>query len=344
MKILFDERQLLHAPLDYFRQGKQIPHPEQPQRAVLLRDALVADGHRLVQPGDHGTGPIKAVHDAGYVDFFETAWERWAAYADGDTIAVPNYHVSHGLNRLPTGIVGQLGYYTTDTACPVTPGTRDAIYWSAQAAIDGAHRLIGGEDLVYSLCRPPGHHASRMNSNGFCFFNNAAIAAHHLRQKFERVMILDIDTHAGQGTQDIFYERGDVFFVSIHVDPSDYPPFFACYADERGRGAGLGASLNIVLDKGTEEPDILAGVDQMVAAAREFQADAVVVSLGFDMATDDPLSELTFSGTGFEGAAARIMALNLPTLLVQEGGYLGPSLANNAVQFLRAAETARRDI
>lgn len=341
MKLIFDERQLLHAPADYFRQGRPVPHPEQPQRATLLRDALVADGHDWIKPQDHGLEPIKAVHDEGYVEFYETAWDRWSEYADPGTIAVPNYHISHGHNRLPKGIVGQLGYYSTDTACPVMDGTQEAIYWSAQTAIDGAQQLMENEDLIYALCRPPGHHASRGNSNGFCFFNNAAIAAHHLRQKYDRVAIIDIDTHAGQGTQDIFYERGDVLFASIHVDPSDYPPFFACYGDERGSGAGLGASFNCVLDKGSAEDVILAGIDQLIDATRTFDAQAVVVSLGFDMATDDPLSELTFSGDGFVGAAGRIMALNLPTLLVQEGGYLGPSLSNNAVRFLRAAEDAK---
>ena len=288
MKILFDERQLLHAPETYFRQGVAIKHPEQPERALLLRDALIADGHELTQTSNHGSAPIKAVHNTDYVEFYDTAWDRWVEYGGADTIAVPNYHISHGINRLPKGIVGQLGYYTTDTACPVTDGTKEAIYWSAQTAIDGANRIMEGEDLIYSLCRPPGHHASRGNSNGFCFFNNAAIAAHHLRD-------------------------------------------------------GLGASLNITLDKGSNEIAVLAGIDQMIAASINFGAQAIVVSLGFDMATDDPLSELNFSGDGFVGAAERIMALNLPTLLVQEGGYLGPSLSNNAVRFLRTAEAARKN-
>jgi acetoin utilization deacetylase AcuC-like enzyme len=338
MKVIFDERQLLHAPETYFRQGIAIEHPEQPERAILLRDALISDGHQLTPPLDHGAVPIKAVHSPDYVDFFDTAWDRWVAYAGTNIIAVPNYHISHGINRLPKGIIGQLGYYSTDTACPVTDGTKHAIYWSAQTAIEGANRIMEGESLIYSLCRPPGHHASRSNSNGFCFFNNAAIAAHHLRQKYTRVAIIDIDTHAGQGTQDIFYERSDVLFTSIHVDPSDYPPFFACYPDEIGSGDGLGASFNIALDKGSSEGTILAGIDKIIAMTKTFEAEVIVVSLGFDMATNDPLSQLNFSGAGFIGAAERILALNLPTLLVQEGGYLGPSLTNNAVQFLRAAE------
>ena len=344
MRIIFDERQLLHAPASYFRQGVTIAHPEQPERAILLRDALITDGHVLTLPSDHGETPIKAVHNIDYVDFYNTAWVRWVEYGGNYSMAVPNYHISHGINRLPKGVVGQLGYYTTDTSCPVTNGTKDAIYWSAQTAIEGAKQIMEGESLIYSLCRPPGHHASRGNSNGFCFFNNAAIAAHHLRQKYTRVAIIDIDTHAGQGTQDIFYERGDVLFASIHVDPSDYPPFFACYPDECGIGGGLGASINIVLDKGSNESSILEGIDHMTAVTKAFGAEVIVVSLGFDMATDDPLSELIFSGDGFVGAAERIMALNLPTLLIQEGGYLGPSLSNNAVRFLHAAESTQNNL
>ena len=150
--------------------------------------------------------------------------------------------------------------------------------------------------------------------------------------------------HAGQGTQDIFYDRSDVLFTSIHVDPSDFPPFFACYPDEKGIGDGLGASLNITLEKGSNEKKVLEGIDQMITATRTFGAEALVISLGFDMASDDPLSELIFSSDGFMCAAERIIALKLPTLLVQEGGYLGPSLSNNAVRFLRAAEAAQNNI
>jgi acetoin utilization deacetylase AcuC-like enzyme len=343
MKVIFDERQLLHAPEAYFRQGITIKHPEQPERAILLRDALIADGHVLTHPSDNGEAPIKAVHNSDYVNFFNTAWVRWMEIYGNNRNAVPNYHISHGINRLPKGIVGQLGYYATDTSCPVTDGTKDAIYWSAQTAIEGAKWIMEGENLIYSLCRPPGHHASRGNSNGFCFFNNAAIAAHHLRHKYKRVAIIDIDTHGGQGTQDIFYDRGDVLFASVHVDPSDYPPFFACYPDECGIGEGLGASINITLDKGSNENTVLEGIDHIAAMTKAFGAEVIVVSLGFDMATDDPLSKLIFSGDGFVGAAERIIALNLPTLLVQEGGYLGPSLSNNAVRFLHAAETAQNN-
>ncbi|MEM0922540.1 MAG: histone deacetylase family protein [Pseudomonadota bacterium] len=340
MLMIFDERQLRHRPETYFRQGIFIDHPEQPERAVQIRDRLLAEGHALTAPSDHGAAPIEAVHDPAYVAFHQTARAEWEAAISAPGPAVPNYHTSRRLSRPPLGIVGKLGYYATDTACPVTEGSWDAAYWSAQTAIEGAERVMAGTQCIYSLCRPPGHHAYRDASNGFCFFNNAAIAAQHLRRRFGRVAILDIDTHAGQGTQDIFYARGDVFVGSIHRDPAAYPPFFAGYADETGEGEGQGCHLNICLDAEAEDATILAELSGMIDQAEAFGAEALVVSLGFDMAEDDPLSEVRLSSAGFAEAARRLMAMALPTVLVQEGGYLGPSLAENAAIFITAADEA----
>ncbi len=341
MKVVFDERQLLHAPKEYFRQGAFIPHPEQPQRAILLRDALVAEGHALVRPADHGRGPIEAVHTPAYVAFHETCWPRWVAEKGPDLPAVPNYHAFRGISRVPKGVVGELGFYSSGTSCAIVEGTWEAIYWSAQAAIDAAARVAGGESLVYALCRPPGHHAHADCSNGFCFFNNAAIAANLLSQRFPRVALVDIDTHGGDGSMEIFYERGDVFFASIHTDPSDYTPYFLCYPDETGAGAGEGTTLNCALDPGSDLETILARFEGMMAAVEAFRPEALVISLGFDMAEDDPLSLVGMTTAGFEAMARRLIGLGLPTVLVQEGGYLGPSLANNAVAFLAEAEKTR---
>ncbi|MEO1190628.1 MAG: histone deacetylase family protein [Pseudomonadota bacterium] len=341
MKIIFDERQLLHAPESYFRQGQIVPHPEQPQRAVLLRDALLQSGHSLETPRDHGRDPITAVHTPGYVAFHETAWERWVAEKGPDLPAVPNYHSFRGISRLPEGLIGQLGYYSSGTSCPIVKGTWEAIYWSAQSAIEAAEAAIEGADLIYALCRPPGHHAHADASNGFCFFNNAAIAAQHLRRRFDRVALIDIDTHAGDGSLEIFYERGDIFFGSIHTDPTNYTPFFLAYPDERGAGEGAGASLNVCLAPGSDQAHILERFEEILTATRAFQPDALVVSLGFDMSEDDPLSLLGMKTSGFEATARGLIGLGLPTVLVQEGGYLGPSLANNAVAFLAASANAR---
>ena len=340
VRLVFDQRQLLHRPESYFRQGAFVPHPEQPERAVLLRDRLLRDGHLLTAPRDHGMAPILAVHDADYVTFLQTAWARWCAIFEGDRPAVPNYHTSRRRGRRPEGVVGQFGYHSTDTACPITAGTWEAIYWSAQSAIEGAERILAGEPLVYALCRPPGHHAYLDSSSGFCFLNNAAIAARHLQQRYARVAILDVDTHAGQGTQDIFWQDGSVLYASMHLHPGDYPPYFAGYDDEVGAEAGERATMNVTLSKGADDAAILAALDALLAAVRRFEADAVVVSLGFDMSADDPLAEVAFSSEGFAEAARRIASLVRPTLLIQEGGYLGPSLSENAATFLSAIETA----
>lgn len=340
MRFFFDERQLAHAPEHYFRWGSPVPHPEQPERAVLLRDALLAAGHVLEKPGDFGQGPIKAVHDPEFVDFFKDARARWDQAVGPDAPAVPNYHTARTSAWRPTGVVGQLGYYSTGTSCPVTHGTWEAIYWSAQSAVAAADLVMKGERIAYGLSRPPGHHAYRDATDGFCFFNNAAIAAQHIRQRFERVTVLDIDTHAGNGTLSIFFSRGDVQVISMHVDPSDYPPYFNGYPHETGEGAGEGTSLNVTLSPGAEEAMVLRSFGACIDALRDFAPEAVVVSLGFDLSEDDPLSVVKFSSQGFVEMAGAIMDLGLPTVLIQEGGYLGPSLSKNAVAFLEACDGA----
>uniref|UniRef100_UPI003BAD1F53 histone deacetylase family protein n=1 Tax=Stappia sp. TaxID=1870903 RepID=UPI003BAD1F53 len=336
MKAIFDERQLLHDPERYFRRGAYIPHPEQPQRAVLIRDMLARNGFPIEQPRDFGLDIVKRVHDPDYVDFWKDAHERFRAEA-GDAEAIPTYHPGHRPGRRSSSIYGQLGWYTTDTSTPLTAGTWEAVYWSAQTAIEAAERVCDGERMVYGLSRPPGHHAMREAANGFCFFNNAAIAAEALRRKYSRVAVLDIDTHTGNGTLDIFYERADVFVCSLHVDPDVYPTYYLGYPDETGEGEGEGATLNLILDPGAGEDVILGRFREGLAAIRAFGAEALVVSLGFDMAMDDPLSVVKMTGKGFDTMAREIVRMNLPTTLIQEGGYLGPSLSDNAEIYLTAS-------
>lgn len=342
MHVIFDERQLRHDPAEYFRRGAIVAHPEQPQRAVLLRDALAAAGHTILSPRDYGRVMIDAVHAPDYVDFLLSAWERWSLAAGSCVAAVPNYHPGRRLKRVPEGIFGQLGYYVADTGCPIVEGTAEAIYWSAQSAIDAATLVGTGEQpFTYALCRPPGHHAYRDQANGFCYFNNAAIAAECLRRHFMKVAIVDIDIHGGNGTQDIFYTRADVLFISIHVDPADFPPYYTGYSDETGSDDGMGTTLNLVLRPGATQDTILQQIEYAAGTCKSFGAEALVVSLGFDMSKDDPLSQVDMAETGFQKAAGILSRLDLPTVLVQEGGYLGPSLANNGVTFLQAFEEAR---
>lgn len=344
MRAIFHPLQLGHDPTAYFRRGATVPHPERAERAIILRDMLVAQGCAIDEPLDHGEAAIVAVHSQSYVDFWREAHADWQAEGpDAGALAVPTYHpgphFDPARNMLPSGFQGRFGYYATDTSVPLTPGTWDAIYWSAQSAIEAAKRAQAGERMTYALCRPPGHHALRAAANGFCFFNNASIAAQHLAAH-GRVAILDVDAHAPNGTQDIFYARSDVMLASLHVDPADYPPYFLGQASETGTGDGEGTTRNIILAPGSDTPQILGALDGALTAIDTFDPAYLVVSLGFDMAGDDPLSVVDLTGDGFTEMARRIAGLARPTVLVQEGGYLGPSLARNAARFLNAARAA----
>ncbi len=340
MRVFFDARQLGHAPTTYFRRGAAMPHQEQPRRAEILRDMLIGEGFEIVAPRDHGIAPIKAVHNPDYVDFLPDAHARFVADAEPGALAIPTMHPGRRRGKEPKDIHGQLGWWMTDTSTPLTEGSWDAAYWSAQCAVEAAEEIMADRRAAYALCRPPGHHAMRDCSNGFCFFNNACIAAHHLRQKFGKVALIDVDVHTGNGSLDILYDRGDIFFCSLHPDPATYPTFYLGHADETGAGEGAGKSLNLLLEQGADEAAVLAALDKGIAAIREFGAEALVVSLGFDMAADDPLAAVAVYPNGFAEMARRLAALDLPTALIQEGGYLGPSLADNGRAFLTSFREA----
>lgn len=342
MKAFFDARQLGHKPEIYYRGGAPMPHPEQPQRAILIRDMLLENGFAVEAPQDFGTAPIKAVHDPDYVDFFSDAYDRFLTEAPEGALGIPTRHPGTRRGRCPKDINGAMGWWMTDTSTPLTPDTYEAIYWSAQTALSAAKEVMDGARASYGLSRPPGHHAMTDCANGFCFYNNAAVAAQALRGKWAKVALLDVDVHTGNGSLDIFYDRSDVFFCSLHPDPAVFPTFYLGYADETGAGAGAGASLNEVLNMGDGEAEVLAALDRGIAAIQGFGAEALVVSLGFDMAADDPLAAVNVYPDGFAEMARHIAAMTLPTVLIQEGGYLGPSLCNNAKAFLTAFRDAIR--
>ena len=201
--------------------------------------------------------------------------------------------------------------------------------------------VLDGEDAVYALCRPPGHHAYRDLAGGFCFLNNSAIAAAHLRLKHERVAILDVDVHHGNGTQGIFYERPDVLTVSIHADPAFYYPYVWGYAHERGAGAGLGANFNIPLPLKTGDDGYLQALDVAAKRIKAFAPGALVVALGLDASEHDPLAGLAVTTPGFKRIGVALARIGLPTVLVQEGGYLSDILGQNLTAVLAGFEEAR---
>lgn len=341
MLVLHSPASPRHDPSGYFRRGKTIEHPEQAVRYTILRDAVSAAGHVLREAEDHGLSAIAGVHDEGYLTFLSTIWSRRDELAGiGDEILTGHY-ARPQMTRLPTGLLGQLGYYMADTSTPVRAGTWDAIYGSAQAAIEGV-RVAINRRTAYALCRPPGHHAYAASAGGFCFLNNTAVAA----QAFRSVMggpvaVLDIDVHHGNGTQGIFWERPDVLTVSIHADPANYFPFYTGYADETGGGEGAGCNRNLVLPEGTGDAPWLSAINDAMTAIEAFRPAALVVALGFDASKDDPIGAFKVTTDGFARAAEAIAAFHGPVLLVQEGGYLCEALPQNLVAFLAAFEGKR---
>ena len=246
MKAVYTELHRSHDPQFFLVRGVVRRTTEQPERADRLLAGLKAGKHDLVAPTIFGQGPRSRVHSPEYLRFLEEAWDAWTALADSGPEMIANMHPVRYAATYPTHIVGRLGWHTIDTSCPIGPGTWVAACAATDVAATAAQLVMDGEDATYALCRPPGHHAYRDLASGFCFLNNSAVAAAQLKLKHERVAILDVDVHHGNGTQGIFYERPDVLTVSIHADPVFFYPYVWGYAHERGAGPGLGANLNEV--------------------------------------------------------------------------------------------------
>ena len=341
MKVFHHPGSVGHDPDRYFRRGAIIAHPEQAERYLRLRDAAASAGHDLIAAGDHGLDPILAVHAPDYLDFLRTAWSRRSEMPGAGDEVLTGHFARPQMHRRPVGMLGLVGLYTADTSTPIRAGTWAAIHGTAQAAVDAADAALEAGH-AYALCRPPGHHAYALSAGGFCYLNNTAIAAERLLAKTGGpVAILDIDVHHGNGTQGIFYRRGDVLTVSVHADPAEYFPFFAGYADETGDGEGASHNRNLPLPLGSGDAvwlaAIAAGLETIVAA----RPRALVVALGLDASADDPIGALKVTGEGFAGAARLIAEAALPTAIVQEGGYLCDALPRNLIAFLGAFDAAR---
>ncbi|MEJ0069460.1 MAG: histone deacetylase family protein [Pseudomonadota bacterium] len=340
MLVVHSEAHRRHAPRQFLVRGVMQDNAERPERAERLLAAARGAGHRIALPDKLPAGAIEAVHGAGYLGFLRDGPSAWAALPGASPEIVPNVHPNRHMAARPQGIVGLAGYHQADTACPIGPGTYEAACAAAACAAHATAAVLAGARAAYALCRPPGHHAYADMAGGFCYLNNVAIAAALARKTHGRVAILDIDVHHGNGTQGIFYDRPDVLFVSLHADPSRYYPFFAGYADERGTGAGLGASLNLPLPHGTGDAGYLAALAQGFEAIRGFAPGLLLVSLGFDASEHDPLGVLKLTAAGFAEIARRIAALGLPTVLIQEGGYLSDQLGGLLATFLGSFEAA----
>lgn len=336
MFVVATDRHQAHDPQFFLVRGQIGRSAEQPERARILKAAALEAGltHAEAEPRDRAW--VGRVHRNEYLDFLGEASERWRELPDASAEVTANVHPNRVAPTYPKSIVGRAGWHMADVACPVGPQTFSAALASADVAITAAELALGGERRVYGLCRPPGHHAYADMAGGFCFLNNSAIAAEVLRSSFERVAILDIDVHHGNGTQQIFYDRPDVLTISIHADPADYYPFYWGYAHEVGEAQGYGFNSNIVLPVGTSDGPWLGAIGCAVEKLADFSPQAVVLALGLDTHKEDPLQGMSVSTDGLAQAGKIISALDVPIVIIQEGGYLSSALGANLRAFLTA--------
>ncbi len=331
--VIYDPRQAAHDPQFFLLRGQPVASPERASRGATLLAAATAAGLEPLEPPPVAVERLRAVHDPAYLDFLATAWTAWQKIGGGAEV-IANVHPQRAHASYPAGIVGRAGWHMGDTACPLGAETYQAAMAGAGAAVHAAMLVAAGAPLAYALCRPPGHHAFADMAAGFCFLNNAAIAAETAREAGARVAILDVDVHHGNGTQAIFYDRADVLHVSLHADPAHFYPWFWGYAHEQGAGAGEGANLNLPLALGTDEARYLAALEAALDRVARAAPDLLVVALGLDIHEADPLAAFRIPTDGFARIGAAIARRRWPTVLVQEGGYPSPDLGRNLERFL----------
>lgn len=339
----------LHAQhqgkVEMFR-GALVPCFEVPARADHVLAELQRRKMGTVQnPHVFDDAALERIHSPRYLRFLATAWEQWVAldpaHAGKDILPSVWPTRTFRTDVEPDNFAAKLGLYSFDAGSPFTAGTWVAARAGAHCALSAAQQLVQGDRAAFALSRPPGHHAGADFFGGYCFLNNAALAAQHLRDAgMAKVAVLDIDYHHGNGTQAIFYDRPDVFFASIHGDPRTEFPFYLGHADETGSGAGQGANLNIPLPRGTGFERWSAALEQALQAITRFGADALVVSLGMDTFEGDPISGFTLQSTDYLAVGQRLAAAGLPTVLVFEGGYAVAEVGINVANALEAFYSA----
>lgn len=350
MNVYYADTHFQHnPPFEILDGGEKVANFEVPQRLERILESLRADGRfDILPPADFGLAPLLAVHDEGYLSFLKTAFDEWLSTPlDADyqrTALLPaTFPPAGGRNHVPKTLLGRAGYYMMDLSAPIVAGTYPAALASANCVLSGAKSVSASAypfqksapASVFALCRPPGHHAGRANCGGYCYINNAAVAAHWLTQ-FGTVAILDIDYHAGNGTQDIFYTRSDVLTISIHADPNYEYPYYSGYPDETGAGAGFGFHRNFPLPRGADDRSYLATLAQALELITVYRPSSIVISAGMDIYGEDPLGKIRVTTEGIAQIGKCIAGLNLPTLVVMEGGYNNAALGTNIVSFLEA--------
>ncbi|MFM2252152.1 MAG: hypothetical protein RJB68_489, partial [Pseudomonadota bacterium] len=337
MKTFYNHLHAQHqGKVEMFR-GALVPCFEVPARA----DHVLAELQRrqlgaVLQPQAFDEAALTAIHSPRYLRFLATAWDQWVAldpaHADKDILPSVWPTRTFRTDIEPDNFAAKVGLYSYDAGTPFTSGTWVAAREGAYCALSAAQAVLAGDRAAFALSRPPGHHAGADFFGGYCFLNNAALAAQHLRNAgMQKVAVLDVDYHHGNGTQAIFYDRPDVYFASIHGDPRTEYPFYLGHADETGAGAGLGANLNLPLPRGTDYATWALALETALAGIAQFDADALVVSLGMDTFEGDPISGFKLTTQDYLRLGERLARAGLPTVFVFEGGYAVDAVGVNAV-------------
>jgi len=331
MRYFFSPRQLAHAPAQELHNGGFTAYAETPSRAATILTAIGG----AEEPQDRGEAAIRAVHSDDYLAFLKDAPARWAAAGrPGDAMGYVWPVVGRRALKLDR-IDGLIGRYSFDASTPLTAQTWGSAYWSAQSVLAATHAVLDGARAAFALCRPPGHHAGADYLGGYCYLNSAAIAAQAAVDAGRaRVAILDVDYHHGNGTQDIFWERGDVFYASVHADPATDYPFYWGHADEVGAGEGLGITLNLPLPQGAGLEPFRRAQGLALAAIARFAPDLLIVSFGADTWEGDPISHFNLTTDDYAMLARDIAVCGWPTVIAMEGGYAVDALGANVVSFL----------
>ena len=348
--VVYSERHRLHVPDGEIWMGIRIAGTELPARGEVIAARLRADGHPFSPPDQISTEDLTAVHSPELVDFLRTAWERWQGSSypmdPGQDRVVPyafplsDMTLGHRPRR-PASVGALTGMFAMDTMTLIGPGTWEAVKDAAAAALTAASMVATGSEAVYAAVRPPGHHAGTSFYGGSCYLNNAALAARSLADRgLGPVVVIDLDAHHGNGTQQIFYRTDRVRYGSVHIDPAaGYFPHWVGFADETGADEGTGANLNLPLDPGTGDKAWLEGVRQLASLGEG--AHSMVVSLGVDAWKADPESPLDVSIEGYTQAGSLLGQMDMPTVIVQEGGYDLGALADLVSGFLDGFERGR---
>ncbi|MGC1496032.1 MAG: histone deacetylase family protein [Sulfitobacter sp.] len=343
MRTFFSEDHRLHFPQAELSGGQFVTPFERPSRVEYVLNQLRARNLTdIVAPDAVDMAPIQALLDPGYLTFLETAWDAWNAEGMAGEIIAANVPArGMHMDRIPENIDGKVGYYCHASETAITQGTWRAALSSVACAQTAQRHVAAGADSAFALCRPPGHHATIDQYGGYCFINNAAVVADMFRASgAQRVAILDIDFHHGNGTQTLFYDRADVMFASLHGAPQETYPYYLGYADETGKGAGVGTNLNYPMTAGTGYGDWSRALDDAIAKIAAWGAEALVVSLGVDAYKEDPISFFKLESDDFTDAGRRIGRMKLPTVFCMEGGYAIEAVGINTVNVLEGFKDA----